>query len=430
MARLAHRRPDRRRRCCRSSRSCAVERRAAAPIVPLLAVRRPPHRGDPARGRDRRLRPVRGRVPAPALLPGRPRRQRDPLRPADLPAADRARGRVNVAARDDRRAAASTARRSSAGSACWRSARSGSRPSTRRTPDWESLRVHGADRPRRRPDALGPADRDAAHGRRRARSARRWARCCCCARSAARSRWPRAETIYVAGLTTPRHAATGTGVFAVVAGRRGARRRSRCSRSRAPRRASRPRAKMSRMDQAPPAPGPYLQTVSGRFVNPFDPDPEQIDIDDIARALANVCRFGGHTRHFYSVAQHSVIVSRLVEERGGDIEDTFAALMHDASEAYLGDMPHPIKHRSPLGAAFKAGGSAPRGGARRALQHQAGRPRDQARWTARCWPPSGSRSAPRTGTGPSSTASSRSTSSSPPGCPTKPSASSVSATRS
>ena len=111
---------------------------------------------------------------------------------------------------------------------------------------------------------------------------------------------------------------------------------------------------MAAPDHAPPAPGPYLQTVSGRFVNPFDPDPAQIDIGDIARALANVCRFGGHCRSFYSVAQHSVIVSELVEQRGGDVEDTFAALMHDATEAYLGDMPHPIKHRSPLGAAFKA----------------------------------------------------------------------------
>ena len=93
--------------------------------------------------------------------------------------------------------------------------------------------------------------------------------------------------------------------------------------------------------------------MSGRFVNPFEPDPEQLDIGDIARALANVCRFGGHCRPFYSVAQHSVIVSELVEQRGGDAEDAFAALMHDATEAYLGDMPHPLKHRSPLGAAFK-----------------------------------------------------------------------------
>jgi hypothetical protein len=106
-------------------------------------------------------------------------------------------------------------------------------------------------------------------------------------------------------------------------------------------------------DDAPPVAGPYIQTVSGRWVNPFEPDPAQLDASDIARALANQCRFGGHSRVFYSVAQHSVIVSRVVEERGGDVEDVFAALMHDASEAYLGDMPHPIKHRSPLGAAFR-----------------------------------------------------------------------------
>jgi hypothetical protein len=106
-------------------------------------------------------------------------------------------------------------------------------------------------------------------------------------------------------------------------------------------------------DDAPPAAGPYLQTVSGRWVNPFDPDLGQLDAGDIARALANQCRFGGHSRVFYSVAQHCVIVSHVVEERGGDIEDAFAALMHDAGEAYLGDMPHPIKHRSALGAAFR-----------------------------------------------------------------------------
>jgi uncharacterized protein len=106
-------------------------------------------------------------------------------------------------------------------------------------------------------------------------------------------------------------------------------------------------------DHGPPGPGPYLQTVSGRWVNPFDPDPSQLDAGDIARALANQCRFGGHSRVFYSVAQHSVIVAELVEQGGGDVEDVFAALMHDATEAYLGDMPHPLKHRSPLGAAFK-----------------------------------------------------------------------------
>ncbi len=109
----------------------------------------------------------------------------------------------------------------------------------------------------------------------------------------------------------------------------------------------------ARSNDAPPAAGPYLQTVSGRWVNPFEPDLAQLDPGDIARALANQCRFGGHSRVFYSVAQHCVIVSRIVEERGGDVEDVFAALMHDAGEAYLGDMPHPLKHRSALGAAFR-----------------------------------------------------------------------------
>lgn len=84
------------------------------------------------------------------------------------------------------------------------------------------------------------------------------------------------------------------------------------------------------------------------------PAPSQLDAGDIARALANLRRFGGHSRAFSSVAQHSVIVSQLVEQRGGDAEDVFAALMQDAAEAYLGDMPHPLKHRSALGEAFKA----------------------------------------------------------------------------
>lgn len=96
-------------------------------------------------------------------------------------------------------------------------------------------------------------------------------------------------------------------------------------------------------------PGPYIQTVSGRRFNPLDPDPSEIDIGDIAQALANQCRFGGHAHSYYSVAQHSCLVSDLVEERGGDECATLWALLHDASEAYLVDLPHPLKHRSELG---------------------------------------------------------------------------------
>lgn len=108
------------------------------------------------------------------------------------------------------------------------------------------------------------------------------------------------------------------------------------------------------VEGGPPSPGPYLQTVSGRWVNPFDPDPDQIELTDIARALANQCRFGGHCRTFYSVAQHCVIVSELIEQEGASADDALAALMHDAGEAYLGDLPHPIKHRSELGLMFRA----------------------------------------------------------------------------
>ena len=108
-----------------------------------------------------------------------------------------------------------------------------------------------------------------------------------------------------------------------------------------------------RVRPRPARPGPVPADRLRPLGESVRPGPAQLDAGDIARALANQCRFGGHSRVFYSVAQHSVIVSELVEERGGDVEDVFAALMHDAGEAYLGDMPHPLKHRSPLGAAFK-----------------------------------------------------------------------------
>ena len=155
-------------------------------------------------------------------------------------------------------------------------------------------------------------------------------------------------------------------------------------------------------DNAPPAAGPYLQTVSGRWVNPFDPDAAQLDAGDIARALANQCRFGGHTRVFYSVAQHCVIVSRVVEERGGDVEDVFAALMHDAGEAYLGDMPHPLKHRSALGAAFRDAEARLEVAIRDRFKIKANVPEVKKGLTVPCWPPSAAPSAPRFGTGPNS----------------------------
>jgi adenosine deaminase len=105
--------------------------------------------------------------------------------------------------------------------------------------------------------------------------------------------------------------------------------------------------------RAADGPGPSIQTVSGRRLNPFDPDPDQIDPNDIARALSNQCRFGGHSRVFYSVAQHSAIVSDLVLDNGGGPDAALAALLHDAAEAYLVDLPHPLKHRSALGPPYR-----------------------------------------------------------------------------
>lgn len=81
-----------------------------------------------------------------------------------------------------------------------------------------------------------------------------------------------------------------------------------------------------------------IRTFTGIYMNVFEPTLDMIFIDDIAHALSNQCRFGGHLPKFYSVAQHSILCSSLVSD-----EYKLAALLHDASEAYLLDIPSPIK---------------------------------------------------------------------------------------
>lgn len=91
-----------------------------------------------------------------------------------------------------------------------------------------------------------------------------------------------------------------------------------------------------------------IHTFTGRLVNPLDLQPEDVDIVDIAHALARQCRFSGHTKEFYSVAQHSVICSKIVES--GFERD---ALMHDASEAYLQDVARPLKIHPSFGQSYR-----------------------------------------------------------------------------
>lgn len=82
----------------------------------------------------------------------------------------------------------------------------------------------------------------------------------------------------------------------------------------------------------------WILTFTGKQFDLYDPDVELIDPRDIAHSLANLCRFNGHTREFYSVAQHCCLVADLVPE-----EDKLAALLHDGAEAYVGDMVRPLK---------------------------------------------------------------------------------------
>ncbi|MDO8599037.1 MAG: phosphohydrolase [bacterium] len=95
--------------------------------------------------------------------------------------------------------------------------------------------------------------------------------------------------------------------------------------------------------------GAWLETISGVRFYPADPRSDEVRIEDIAHALSRQCRFGGHVRDHYSVAQHSVLVSLNVPPH-----DALAALLHDAAEAYVVDLPSPVKWI--LRDAAKAGG--------------------------------------------------------------------------
>ncbi|MEO5331336.1 MAG: phosphohydrolase [Magnetococcus sp. YQC-5] len=84
--------------------------------------------------------------------------------------------------------------------------------------------------------------------------------------------------------------------------------------------------------------GAWIQTFTGRQFWPMDARPDEIDIRDIAHSLSMQCRFNGHCRAFYSVAEHSVHVSRVASP-----EHALWGLLHDSAETYLSDVPKPIK---------------------------------------------------------------------------------------
>jgi uncharacterized protein len=88
----------------------------------------------------------------------------------------------------------------------------------------------------------------------------------------------------------------------------------------------------------PQEPSPMLHTFSGLIINILNPDQDSILIEDIAHSLSLQCRFGGRTKGFYSVSEHSVRVSLACAKK-----DALWGLLHDASEAYLVDIPRPIK---------------------------------------------------------------------------------------
>lgn len=90
----------------------------------------------------------------------------------------------------------------------------------------------------------------------------------------------------------------------------------------------------------------FMSTFGGRRVNPVDPNPLDLHIVDIAHSLSQLCRFTGHTISFYSVAQHSLLVSMNCPD-----EFKLEGLLHDAAEAYINDLSRPLKHH-PIMAAY------------------------------------------------------------------------------
>ncbi len=89
--------------------------------------------------------------------------------------------------------------------------------------------------------------------------------------------------------------------------------------------------------------GYWIETYTGRKVYPLSIQPVNVCIEDIAHSLSLTCRYSGHCCDFYSVAQHSILVWHMARRRAASGNTLLAALLHDAAEAYTGDIARPIK---------------------------------------------------------------------------------------
>jgi len=86
-----------------------------------------------------------------------------------------------------------------------------------------------------------------------------------------------------------------------------------------------------------------MTTFTGKWINPFYMTPDDLEIRDIAHHLSNICRYNGATNKFYSVAEHSLLIARQLSHYNQPANYVMTGLMHDACEAYLGDIITPIK---------------------------------------------------------------------------------------
>lgn len=89
----------------------------------------------------------------------------------------------------------------------------------------------------------------------------------------------------------------------------------------------------------------YIETYGGHFFPLLSPTTEDVCIEDIAYALSNLCRFTGHSSRFYSVAEHSWHCANMLQDQSKTVQ--LSALLHDASEAYCGDVSSPLKQLLP-----------------------------------------------------------------------------------